>query len=88
MIDGKTKKPFVISCQGPSLAKKTLVIPWGESSTTKAPVMIPRQTLRIIMIPKTTMVIRGPSPTSYKSYIVVLWNYDSTIYVNGFKAIM
>ena len=82
-IDGITKKPLIIPCQGPSPVKKTLVIPWGES--TEAPLIIPCWTLRIPVILKTKMVIRGPSPTLYKSNKVVPWGYDSTVYVNGLK---
>ena len=52
------KKPLVIPCQGPSLTKKTLVIPWGESEeiTRRAP----KQALLIPTTPKATMVIKGP----------------------------
>ena len=46
---------------------------------------MPRQTLRIPVVPKTTMVIRGPSPTPYKSDKEVPWSYESTVYVNGLK---
>ena len=80
-IDGSTKKPLIIPCQRPSPNKKTLVIPLGES--TEAPVMIPRQTLRIPVVPKTTMVVREPSPTPYESNKAVSWSYDSTAYING-----
>ena len=40
MIDGSAKKPLVIPYQGPKLNKKSIVIPWGES--TEAPVLRPR----------------------------------------------
>ena len=63
-INGSSKKPLVIPCQGPNLNKKTLVIPWRDSTETL--VMIPRQTLRIPVVPKTMMVIRGASHTPYK----------------------
>ena len=56
---------MVIPSQGTNPDKKTLVIPWGDP--TEDPVMIPRQTLRILVVPKTTMVIRGPSLTLYES---------------------
>ena len=74
---------MVIPRQGPSPNKKTRVIPWGES--TEAPMMIPRQTLRIPIIPKTTVVIRGRSPTPYESNKAVPWSYDSIVYVNGLR---
>ena len=50
----------MIPCQGPSFVKKTLVIPCGEPSTTKIPVTIlcQGQTLKILVLPKSTMVIR------------------------------
>ena len=47
--------------------------------------MIPRQTLRIPVVPKTMMVIRGPSSTPYESEKAIPWSYDSTVYVNGLK---
>ena len=83
MIDGSTKKPLVIPCQGTNPNKKILVIPWGES--TKAPVIIPCQTLRIPVVPKTRMDIRGPSPTPYESNKAVPRSYDYNVYVNSLK---
>ena len=75
-IEGSTKKPLVI----PYHDKKTLVIPWRDS--TEKPV---KQTLKILVASKATMVIKGPSPIPYKSDKEVPWSYDSTVYVNGSK---
>ena len=47
--------------------------------------MTPKQTLRIPVVPKTTIVIRGPSPTRYECNKAVPWSYDSTVYLNGLK---
>ena len=77
------KKPLVIPCQGPNLNKKTLVIPWEESTETTR--MAPKKTLLIPNITKATMVIKGPSPIPCESNKAVPWSYDSTVYINGMK---
>ena len=77
------KKPLVIPCQGPSLTKKTLVIPWGELAevTRRAP----KKTLLIPTTPKATMVIKGLSPIPYENDKAVPWSYNSVVYINGVK---
>ena len=76
-IEGE--KPLVIPCQGSNLNKKTLVIPWEES--TETPGMAPRKALQISAVPKATMIIKGPSPIPYESKKAVLWSYDSDVYI-------
>ena len=80
-IEGGTKKPFLIPFQGLNHNKKSLVISWGYSIE-MAKI---KQTLRIPIIPKTTMIIKGPSPTPYKTDKAVPWSYDSTVYINRVK---
>ena len=76
-IEGSTKKPLVI----PYRDKKNLMIPWGDSTYTP----ITKQTLRIPVEPKATMVIKRPYPIPYKNDKAVPWSYDPAVYVNGSK---
>ena len=77
------KNPLVIPCQGPSLTKKTLVIPWGES--TEIIGRAPKKALLIPATPKATMVIKGPSRIPYENNKAVPWSNDSAVYINRVK---
>ena len=79
--EGSVKKPLLIPYQKPNHDKKTLVIPWGDSTETHTI----KQTLKIPVSSKTTMVIKGPSHIPYKSDKAVPRSYDPAVYINGSK---